>query len=174
MIELFWCCLIGGIVFAILILISGGLHHVHAFHHALRFRAFRFLHPTTIVGAITAFGGAGVLLERHTVLQEPLLTAVAAGSALAVSVGVHFGYVRPMDRAETSMAFSVRDYIGHTGEVTIAIRAGEHGEVMVHMGSMNYYVVARCSEGRDIGRGQKVVVVDVQDGVLSVTPLDIE
>lgn len=177
MIDVFWACLIGGTAFALVTLVGGGRHHgglhrLHGFRHALRFRLLRFLHPTTVVGAVTAFGGAGIMLAHYTALGGVPLAATAAAVALLLSVAVHFGYVRPMEGAESSMAFSVADFRGRSGIVTIAIAATGHGEVMIRMGAGNTCRIAASFEGTAIERGCTVVVVDVRNGILLVSPAD--
>ncbi len=174
MYDLFWSCLIGGVLFALVTLLGGGrFHRGHVGHHALRFRGARFLNPTTVVGAVTAFGGAGILLSRYTVLVGPLLIAAAVAIALAASVAVHFGYVLPAERAETSLAFSVTAYVGRTGTVTVAIPTNGHGEAMVRMGAGNTCRTATGVGNEAIPTGAAVVVVEVQNGVLIVAPLEI-
>src|SRR5689334_7064827 len=63
MIEIYWGCLIGGAIFALLSLL-GGLHHLHGLHalhgaHAHPGHGFGmdYLNPLTIIGGITGFGG---------------------------------------------------------------------------------------------------------------------
>ncbi len=176
--DVFWSCLIGGALFALVTLVGGGLHKggLHRLgggHHTFRFRLLRFLHPTTVVGAITAFGGAGIMLARATAWPDGTLALAAATVAVVISIAVHFGYVLPSERAETSLAFSVNDFKGHTGTVTIAIGAAGHGEVMVRMGAGNTCHIAASFDSAEIPRGCTVVVVDVKGGILLVSPIDV-
>jgi membrane protein implicated in regulation of membrane protease activity len=174
MIDVFWGCLIGGIIFALITLLTGGLFHkLHGLHHSMRFHGARFLHPTTVVGAITAFGGAGILLLKLTVLAGTPLIAVAAVIALLVSVAVHFGFVMPMERSESSIAFSIQDYRGMQGIATVPIPAAGHGQVMVKMGASNTVQIAASFDGDTIPRGAAVVVVEIQNGVLYVSVIDV-
>jgi hypothetical protein len=173
MIDIFWGCLIGGIFFALVTLLTGGiLHKLHGLHHAMRFHGARFLHPTTVVGAITAFGGAGILLARNTSLEGAALIAVAVGIALVVSAAVHFGYVIPMEKSENSIGFSIQDYRGRQGLVTVPLPVGGYGQVMVKMGASNTTQIAASFDETEIPRGANIVVVEIQDGVLVVSPID--
>jgi hypothetical protein len=173
MIDLFWGCLTGGILFALVSLVGGRtLHRTHGLHGSIRFHALRFLHPLTIVGAVTAFGGAGVLLVRHAELSDPMLVAVAAAIALLFSVAIHFGYVRPMAGSETSIGFSKSDYVGRTVLLTIGIREGKHGQVMIRMGAGNTCEPAASFDGAAIPSGSQVVVIEVRDHILYVSPAD--
>jgi membrane protein implicated in regulation of membrane protease activity len=173
MIDVFWGCLIGGIFFALVTLLTGGLFHkLHGLHHSMRFHGARLLHPTTVVGAVTAFGGAGILLVKLTPLAGAPLIAVAAVIALVVSVAVHFGFVIPMERSESSIGFSIQDYRGMQGLVTVPVPARGHGQVMVKMGAANTVQIAASFDGT-IPRGATVVVVEVHDGILHVSAIDV-
>lgn len=173
MIDLFWGCLAGGILFALVSLLGGrALHRAHGLHGSLRFHALRFLHPMTIVGAVTAFGGAGVLLVRHAELSDPMLLVTAIAIALVFSVAIHFGYVRPMARSESSIGFSKNDYVGRTVLVTIPIPEGKRGQVMIRMGAGNTCEPAASFDGDAIPSGSQVVVIEVRDHILYVSPAD--
>ena len=174
MIEIFWGCLIGGILFAILSLILGDLfdHGLDSIGHALPVDHLDFLHPTTIVGGITAFGGAGVILSRYTSLDPVIVVALAVGIATLLSVIVHFVYVKPMRRSENSIGFSMTEYSGRIGQVTIPIPERGYGEVMVSMGGANTCQIAASFDGETIPTGTPVVVVEIKDGTLYVSPFN--
>jgi membrane protein implicated in regulation of membrane protease activity len=173
MIDLFWGCLYGGILFALASLLGGrSLHRTHGLHGAIRFRGLRFLHPLTIVGSVTAFGGAGILLVRYAALSDTMLVALAAAIALLFSVAIHFGYVRPMARSETSIGFSKNDYVGRTALVTVPIREMTRGQVMIRMGAGNTCEPAASFDGDAIPSGSQVVVIEVRDHILYVSPAD--
>jgi membrane protein implicated in regulation of membrane protease activity len=177
MIEVFWGCLIGGIVFALISLIGGhSFHHgTHVFHgsHHVHMRGLHLLNPLTIVGAITAFGGAGILLERYMVAGTLPIVAVAIVIALVMSVIVHFLIVRPMDRSESSLAFSQAEYVGMTGLVTVPIPASGRGQVMVRVGAGNTVEPAASFDDRPIPSGSQIIVVEVRDHTLYVSASDI-
>jgi membrane protein implicated in regulation of membrane protease activity len=179
MIEVFWGCLVGGIVFALVSLIGGhghgfhhGLHGVHGTQH-LHVRGVHFLNPLTIVGAITAFGGAGILLTRYATLEMTSLLVVAVTLALLMSVAVHFLIVRPMDHSETSLGFSTAEYVGMSGLVTVPIPAEGRGQVMVRIGAGNTCEPAASFDDEPIPSGSKVVIVEVRDHTLYVSAVDL-
>jgi membrane-bound ClpP family serine protease len=177
MIEVFWGCLVGGIIFSLISLLGGhsfhhGLHGVHGTHH-LHVRGIHFLNPLTIVGAVTAFGGAGILLTKYSTLAETPLLAAAIFLALLLSVIVHFVIVKPMEHSENSMAFSVTEYVGMSGLVTVPIPATGHGQVMVNIGGGNTCEPAASFDEEPIPSGSKVVIVEVKDHTLFVSPVNI-
>lgn len=194
MLDLYWGCLLGGVIFSLLTLVGAhSVHRLHGLHHLLRFRGARFLHPTTIVGGITAFGGAGLILAKHggfgvgalgsgevdamlshTALSNIAMLNVMAGAiAILFSLAIHFGYVRPMARSESSIAFSKQDYIGKSCRVSSPIRANRHGQIMITMGAGNTCEPAAGIDGEAIPTGTLVVVVEVRDHILYVSPVEL-
>lgn len=174
MLELFWICFIAGIVLSLVIVIFGEVLD-GVLEGALEFLSLdgpEFLHPITLVGGMTAFGGAGILLT-HWGWFTPAMTVIAA---LLVSVFIsmlaYFIYVKPMRKAENSLAFSSKELAGKIGEVTISIPADGFGEVMIKMGAGNITEIAGSFERKDIPAGAKVVVVEHKDGVSYVSELE--
>ncbi|HLT46571.1 MAG TPA: NfeD family protein [Rubricoccaceae bacterium] len=178
MIEVYWVCLLGGLVFSVLAVLFGdlldgvldgldGVLHGHGFGHALD--------ALSMVGGLTVFGGAGVLLETYADLGTLPTALASAAAGLVLAVVMHFAYVRPMKRGENSTAFSVREYAGKIGEVNTAIPARGYGEVLVRMGASVTFQPAASFDGTPIPVGTTVVVVEVEpDGSLLVAPLEDE
>lgn len=170
MIDVYWICLFGGLIFTVLTLLFGDLLD------GLDFDGFdglgEFLDPLSFVGGLTVFGGAGVLLEEMTALGTGTTAALAALIGLGLAITMHFVYVRPMKRSENSTGFSMREYHGKLGEVITAIPAKGFGEVLVTMGASNTFQTAGSFSGEEIPRGTRVVVVEVRGGDLLVTPFD--
>ncbi len=170
MTDVYWICLFGGLVFSVLTLLFGDLLD------SLDFDGFdglgEFLDPLSFVGGLTVFGGAGVLLEEVTDLGTGATAGLAALVGLGLAVAMHFVYVKPMKRSENSTGFSMREYHGKLGEVITAIPATGFGEVLVRMGASNTFQTAGSFGGEPIPRGTRVVVVEVRDGDLLVTPFD--
>ena len=178
MIEVYWGCLLGGLVFSVLAVLFGdlldgvfegldGVLHAHGAGHALD--------ALSLVGGVTVFGGAGVLLETYTALDAVPAALVAAAAGLVLAVVMHFAYVRPMKRSENSTGFSLREYAGKIGEVNTAIPARGYGEVLIRMGASTTFQPAASFDGTPIRVGTTVVVVEVEpDGSLLVAPLEDE
>jgi membrane protein implicated in regulation of membrane protease activity len=174
MMEIFWACLVGGSVFALVTALGGHLfHRLHGLHHSLRFPGVRFLHPTSIIGAVTAFGGAGILLVRYTALEPVPLIAMAVCIAVLMSVAVHFAYVKPVSNSESSIGFSRAEYVGRSGLITVGVPDGGYGQVMIRMGAANTCQIAASFDCNEVPKGTTVVVVEIHDGVLYVSPIDV-
>jgi membrane-bound ClpP family serine protease len=164
-------CLIGGIIYAIVSVVFGDWLGM-LLDGALDFLSVdgnSWLSPTSIVGGITVFGGAGILLERYSgfgltaVLLLSLLIAILAGA------GVFFLYVRPMENSESSIAFSLHSLSGMLAEVLVPIPASGYGEVMVKVGAGFTNQIAASFDKVDIASGSQVVVVEVKDSTLYVS-----
>ncbi|OGX68418.1 MAG: protease [Paenibacillus sp. RIFOXYA1_FULL_44_5] len=176
MTELYWGCLFGGIIFSFVTVIFGDLigsmlGGVFDFMSSHAHAAFQ---PMTLVGGITAFGGAGILLTKYAAFGPPLVFAASLIIALLVSVVVFFVYIRPMENAENSLAFSIQELTGKLGEITIPIPHQGYGEVLIHLGAAGIYQIAASFDGDEIETGARVVVVDVKEDVLLVSRFENE
>ncbi|MEK3884444.1 protease [Paenibacillus sp. PL2-23] len=170
--SVYMACLIGGILYAIVSVIFGDFLS-QALDGVFDFLAVDFLQPMTIVGGITIFGGAGFLMERYTSLAGPLIVLAAVLIAIAGAVAVYFLYVRPMEDSESSIAYSVTSLAGALGDVIVPIPAKGYGEVMVKVGAGNTNQIAASFDGAEIADGSRVVVVEVREGVLYVSELNL-
>lgn len=174
MLEFFWGCLIAGALFAIFQALAGDLFHhgVDAPADGLDGHHLDWLDPASIVGGITAFGGAGVLLLHYSGLTGLPAIAVAMAIAASISAALHFLYVRPMRNSENSLAFSMKEYVGMIGEVTIPIPGKGCGEVMVRMGASNTCQIATSFDAEWIATGSRVVVIEAHSDLLVVAPYE--
>ncbi|WP_028611151.1 membrane protease regulatory membrane protein [Paenibacillus harenae] len=174
--TLFWACLIGGIIYAVISVVFGDWLGL-LFDGALDFLSLEghsWLSPMSFVGGITVFGGAGILFERYsgfgitTILILSLLIAILAG------VAVFFLYVRPMENSESSIAFSLHSLPGMLAEVLVPIPASGYGEVMVKVGAGFTNQIAASFDKVDIAGGSQVVVVEVKDSTLYVSEVHLD
>lgn len=171
MVDVYWICLLGGLAFSVLTLVFGGLLD-GALDGLDALDAFDVLDPLSFVGGLAVFGGAGVVLTESTDLGTGAAAAAAALIGLGLAVAMHFLYVKPMKRSENSTGFSMREYHGKLGEVITAIPAAGYGEVLVKMGAGNTFRTAASFDGTPIPDGTRIVVVEIRDGDLLVTPFD--
>ncbi len=63
--TIYWGCLIGGAIFAIVSLVLGDLID-GLLDGAFELPGIDFLKPVVLAGSITAFGGAGIMLTRYS------------------------------------------------------------------------------------------------------------
>ncbi|OUM93844.1 MAG: protease [Thermobacillus sp. ZCTH02-B1] len=172
--ALYWACLTIGILYAAVTIVFGDMLG-DLLDGALGFLADGpdWLHPTTIVGGVTVFGGAGILLGRYTDLGAGGVAALALLAAVVIGAGVYFFYVRPMRSSESSTGYSLEEMAGKIAEVLVPIPADGYGEVMLRMGAAGVTNRTAASfDGEPVEAGAQVVVVEVKDGTLYVSRLD--
>lgn len=167
MLELYWICLVVGALFALVTLVFGQALDLDGL---LDIEGGDFLNTTTIAAFVICFGGAGVLLATYSTLGVAAVLAIGGGAALVGATAIQFLYVRPMQRAERSVAFSVKELVGQTAQVTIPIPAEGYGEVMLQIGGGNVCQIARSGDGNQIPTGARVVVIESVPDSVSVIP----
>lgn len=178
MTEIYWTCLIGGMLFSVLtFLLSdffdhgiGGDTSAGVEHGEIALGDI--FHPIIIVSAIMAFGGAGLITERVADVDAVSEGAIAAAVALVLSVGLYFLYVKPMRNRENSVSYSMAELPGRIGRISTPIPVGGYGEVQLSIAGSNVYQIAVSMDGIAIPEGCEVVVVDIQEHALCVVPVD--
>lgn len=172
--QLFWACLAGGVLFALVTVIFGDLIS-NAIDGVLDFLSVDGLwkiRPMVLVSWITSFGGAGLLLTHYTALGSLWVVVIALAAAIGLSILIFVAYVRPMENSENSTAFSIRELSGLIGEVLVPIPPRGYGEVLLKVGAGRTNQIAASFEGNSLAAGERVVVVEVRDDTLFVSRLD--
>lgn len=169
-------CLVGGILVAIISVLFGDWlgAALDGALDLLSFESFPALQPTTIVGGITVFGGAGLMFERYTGLATAVIIILSLLIAVAASTAVFFLYVKPMKQSENSIAYSMTELPGKLGEVLVSIPSTGYGEVMLRAGAAGVTnQIAASFDGEPIAEGAQVVVVEVKEGTLYVAEVSL-
>ena len=94
--TVYWSCLYGGIIFAVVTVIFGDIlgDVFGGLFDSASFASSDFLSPVVIVGGITVFGGAGIMLERLTSLEVLIIAVFSMMIAILMSTLCLF-YLRP-------------------------------------------------------------------------------
>lgn len=169
--TLYLGCLALGVIFAIVSVLLGDIIG-SALDGIFDVVSLDFLNPTVLAGAVTVFGGAGVLLTRYSTLDNGPIAALAVLTAAFMGVLMYFGFVKPMDKRQTSNGFSMQDLPGRIGQVTVPVPAEGYGEVMVKFGAANSLHTASSFDQRPLAAGTRVVVVEVSEGVALVSAFE--
>ncbi|MBD7967466.1 protease [Paenibacillus gallinarum] len=169
--TLYWSCLIGGALFAVIGVLFGDLLD-GLFEGVAEFPGFDFLNTTVIASVITIFGGAGIMLSKYTELDTAGHLFLSLLIGLLGGVLVFFAYIKPARNSEMSTGFSIKELTGKMGEITVPVPEKGYGEVMIKLVSGNTVHTATSFEAKPILAGTQVVVVEVADGVLQVAELD--
>lgn len=168
MLELYWGCFIAGIVLALGSILFGEVLD--------GFLEGTGISSLTLFGGLTAFGGIGVILSKYVSWNWAPLTVLAVTLLITIliMIAVHFLYVSPMKKAENSTSYSIRELVGKSGEVSIAIPANGYGEVVIRVGAGRTNHIAASFDGTDIASGEEVYVVEVKEGTLYVSRLNLD
>jgi membrane protein implicated in regulation of membrane protease activity len=174
MLELYWGCLIFGIIFALLSVVLGDFisDFFDGIFDFLSIDGPPFLQPMVIVGFITGFGGAGIVMTDYLAVAQVIIIPLAIIIALSLSVFVYYIYVKPMNNAEVSTGFTYADLVGAIAEVTIPLPKEGYGEVLINIGGGNTNQIAASFDQDEIASGERVVVVEVKDDTLYVSKVD--
>lgn len=176
MLEFYWGLLVTGVLFAIVTVLFGDLLS-NALDGALDWMSGDVAHwfqPMVLFSGLTVLGGAGVLLTKYTGLGSVYVLILGILAAVLAAVLLYLLYVKPMSNTENSIAFSMKDLVGHIGEVTVAIPSRGYGEVVLRIGGGLTNQIAKSFDGTDIPLGMRVVIVDTEPDTLLVSILDTE
>lgn len=171
MLELYFGFLIFGVIFAFITVIFDDVlgNLLDGVFDALAIDGLDFFNPMVIVGGLTVFGGAGIMLTKNTTLASGVVFIIAILLAIIISILVYFFYVKPMQNSENSTAYSIQELSGKIAEVITSIPKDGYGEVLVKVGASNTNQIAASFENDAIHTGVRVVVVEVKDSVLYVS-----
>ncbi len=184
---IYFALLAVGVIYAVIILIGGGLGHLHIpgldfnvdGHHIGPVHLggpeapevqLPSLSPVTVASFVTAFGAFGLIATSlfEASGRASLLWAVAGGLVVAVIAHFAFGYflIAPQGSSEVR----VKDMLGTVAEVITPIPADNVGEVaFVAQGGRVTYT-AKSAGGVPIARGTTVIIEKVAGGVAVVRP----
>ncbi|HZG79099.1 MAG TPA: hypothetical protein VEZ72_24815, partial [Paenibacillus sp.] len=109
------------------------------------------------------FGHGMVYHTANSVEADP----IPAG-ARVLAIGLFFFYVKPMSQAENSVAYSMGELEGKIGEVSVPIPVGGFGEVGFTFGHGLVFHTAQSVEAEPIPAGERVLAIEVKDGVVAV------
>lgn len=167
MLELYWGCLIFGVLFASITILFGDL--LDGYFHVFSLDHLEWLQPMVIVGGVTIFGGTGLLLTRYTEFMGPVVIVFSLLTAAILSILVYFIYIKPMKNCENASGFFITDLIGRVGEVLVPVPARGCGEVLIKIGAGNTNQIAASKDMVELPAGTQVVVATIREGILYVS-----
>ncbi|MFC5732094.1 hypothetical protein [Cytobacillus gottheilii] len=132
--------------------------------------ALGILHPVLILAFITFMSASGYLFELLTSLNSLLIMVISAVIALGLDTLLNVFVLIPLSSAEESLAYSEDSLRGRIATVLISIPEDGYGEILIESYSGRISKPAACFHNGVIREGEKVLVVDIKDGVLYVVP----
>ncbi|WP_332275691.1 NfeD family protein [Bacillus velezensis] len=129
-----------------------------------------FLNPALILSFLTIFSASGYIGEIAAPLSSSVIALLSfVLSVLLVSL-LHFFVLVPLSSAEESLAYRETDLKGRVGRVITSVPKDGYGEVIIEGIGGAISKSAVSFEQEQIKYGTAVLVIDVKDGVLFVTP----
>ncbi|WP_409304532.1 NfeD family protein [Peribacillus sp. SCS-155] len=129
-----------------------------------------FLNPTLIVSFLTILSASGYLFERLTGIHSGLISAASAAIALLVVSMLNIFVLIPLSSAEESLVITEYDLKGRTGVVITSVPIDGFGEVLIESNSGSIAKPAVSFNKEAIPSQSKVLIIDVENGVLHVSP----
>jgi hypothetical protein len=167
-----------GIIYALVILVTGGLHDVggdfdlgggdadfgggDTMHGAVD---VTHVSPVTIAGFVTAFGAFGIISQALFAVSPGMSLLWASIGGLLVGVASHLAFFYFFIKPQGSSEVTRRDVVGAHAEVITPIPEGRVGEVAFIAQGARVTMTARSVDGRAIARG---TVVQVREQIGSV------
>ncbi|GAM16647.1 NfeD family protein [Mesobacillus selenatarsenatis] len=130
--------------------------------------AIPFVNPTLIFSFVTIFSAGGYLGEALTKLNSVLIAVASAIIALIIVTLLNVFVLIPLSNAEESLVYKESDLRGRIGTVITGIPVDGYGEVLIENISGRISKPAASFTKSEIPYGKKVLVIDVENGVLQV------
>lgn len=134
--------------------------------------AVDFLNPTLIFAFLTFTAASGYLLEKLTSLNHLIIMIVSSLIAIILDLLLNVFVLVPLSSAEESLVYTTQSLKGRVGKVIISIPVDGFGEVVLNNSSGTIAKPAASFDQKPIEEGQKVLVIEVKNGVLMVLPYD--
>ncbi|WP_062105723.1 NfeD family protein [Bacillus niameyensis] len=129
-----------------------------------------FLNPVLILAFITFFSAGGFILEKVTSLHSIIIMIIAVFMAALLDLLLNIFVLVPMKSAEQSLSYTEKSLEGRVGKTIVSIPQQGFGEVVIESYSGMISKPAASFEDTPIEEGKEVLVIEVKDGVLYVTP----
>ncbi|RSD29458.1 NfeD family protein [Mesobacillus subterraneus] len=130
--------------------------------------AIPLVNPTLIFSFVTIFSAGGYLGEVFTKLHSGLIAGASAIIALILVTLLNVFVLIPLSNAEESLVYKESDLRGRIGTVITSIPVDGYGEVMIENISGRISKPAVSFTKSEIPYGKKVLVIDIESGVLQV------
>lgn len=129
-----------------------------------------FLNPTLALAFFTCFSAGGYIGELILPLSHLLIALFSCILSIILVILLHFFVLVPLSSAEESLVYKEDDLRGRVGKVITAVPIEGFGEVVIEGIGGTISKSAVSFENQQISYGTTVLVVDINNGVLLVTP----
>ncbi|WP_180321046.1 NfeD family protein [Peribacillus kribbensis] len=130
--------------------------------------ALGWFSPILLLSFITFVSASGYILEVVTRWNSYPVLAASAIISFFFTLFLNIFVILPLSKAEESLVYTEDSLKGRVGKVILAIPEHAFGEVILESSTGTIAKTAKSYYGPAIKEGSKVLVIDVEQGVLSV------
>lgn len=116
--------------------------------------------------------GSAIILTKYAALTALIVFIISLFLSILAYILIYNFLIIPISNAESSSAHSYKTYRGRIGEVITTIPADGVGEILLESVSGSTNEAAKSFDEKTIPQGTKIVVVEVTDEFLYVSPLE--
>ena len=186
--DIYLLCFAVGVLWTLAALLLGGFHlghtgslsaHGHVTHrhlshsHAAKDVSWMpsMINPSCAAIFLAWFGGVGYLLARHSGLDFWINLGIALALGL-IGAFLLAAFLRALESREQPMHATDYEMVGVLGHVASTIRPDSVGEIIYVRDGARKPVPASSDEGKEIARGEEVIVTRYEKGVAYVRTWD--
>jgi membrane protein implicated in regulation of membrane protease activity len=129
-----------------------------------------FLSARVMSAFLTAFGVGGVV-ARYYGLSHPVASGIGVASGF-VMAGVVYQFAKLLYSQQASSETKMTTLVGRYAEVSVAIRPGGVGQVLLTYGGERSEHIARANDGRALPAGTSVVICGLRGDTVIVAPVE--
>lgn len=130
--------------------------------------AMEFLHPALILSFFTIGSASGYLLEVITGINSWFILVFSCLLSILLVTLLNVFVLTPIRSAEESLAYRDEDLKGRVGTVITSVPADGFGEILIEGISGRISKSAVSMDNKPIQQGEKILIIDIQKGVVSV------
>lgn len=128
--------------------------------------------PALILSFFTVFSASGYLFEKFSPFAGWAVLGITTIISIILVTLLHVFVFVPIRSAEASLGYSDEDLKGKIAKVIISIPKDGFGEVVLSIGGSTVARSAQSFENEPIPYETEVLIIDVQKGVVFVTPYE--
>lgn len=127
-----------------------------------------FINPTLIFSFMAIFSASSYLAEVFTEINSAIIAGFSALIAIILVTLLNVFLLVPLSNAEETLVYKESDLRGRIGTVITAVPVDGYGEVLIESVSGRIAKPAVSFTKTEIPYGKKVIVIDIEKGVLQV------
>ncbi|MEC0225955.1 hypothetical protein [Paenibacillus alba] len=171
MMTLFAICFFVGLALTLLNTFFGGdFFEFHADHGSAQGHGGpSFFNLSSILASLTVFGGIGFILNKVGMTSSLLILLIAIGAGIFMGWLFFLLFAKVIYKHDDSMKESDFNLSGQLGKLSVPIHGTGTGEMMFVMQGTTRTISARSERGESIPKGAKVLILQMNKGVATVT-----